>query len=93
MRHDSIAIVAGDLEAAVREHQDAQAAVGTAQEQARQLVADARARVEDTRHRLAEAIVEAARDGMRQRDIVAITGYNRERVRQIVRAAGIEASD
>jgi hypothetical protein len=35
--------------------------------------------------------VEAARDGMRQVDIVRKTGYTRERVRQICRAAGIEA--
>lgn len=37
-----------------------------------------------------EAIVEAARGGMRQVDIVRATGYTRERVRQILRAGGVE---
>lgn len=36
------------------------------------------------------AIVKAAREGMRQRDIVAATGLNREQVRRIVRAAETE---
>lgn len=39
---------------------------------------------------LAEEIVKAAKAGMRQVEIVAITGYNRERIRQICRAAGVE---
>jgi hypothetical protein len=45
------------------------------------------------RAKLADAIVAAARAGARQKDIVAVTGYNRERVRQILRAAGITADD
>jgi len=64
--------------------------VPRAQEDARELVATARAEVERTRAALAEAIVRAGRAGMRQKDIVAVTGYNRERVRQILRAGGIE---
>ena len=40
------------------------------------------------RERLATAIVEAARSGVRQVEIVRVTGYTRERVRQICRAAG-----
>jgi hypothetical protein len=32
----------------------------------------------------------AAGQGMRQRDLVRITGYSRERIRQICRAAGVE---
>ncbi|MFC7382837.1 hypothetical protein [Sphaerisporangium rhizosphaerae] len=47
-------------------------------------------RAEMARDELARAIVEAARDGVRQVDIVKATGYTRERVRQICRAAGIE---
>jgi hypothetical protein len=35
-------------------------------------------------------MVEAARSGMRRVDIVKVTGYTREGVRRIVRAAGIE---
>ncbi|MFK4037601.1 hypothetical protein ACI2LC_17565 [Nonomuraea wenchangensis] len=41
------------------------------------------------RQKLADAIVAAARDGVRQVEIVKMTGYTRERVRQICRAAGI----
>ncbi|MFI5495298.1 hypothetical protein [Actinoplanes sp. NPDC051859] len=43
------------------------------------------------RPRLAAAIVAAARGGRRQGEIVSITGYTRERVRQICRAAGVES--
>lgn len=44
------------------------------------------------REELAQAIVEAARDGgMRQADIVKTTGYTREQIRRICRAAGIES--
>lgn len=46
----------------------------------------------DVRERLAAAIVAAARAGTPQREIVATTGYTRERVRQICRAAGIEST-
>jgi multidrug resistance efflux pump len=82
-----------DLDAAVRAFQEAQAAVPGAQEAARQLVADARARVEQARGELAGAIVRAARAGVRQRDIVTATGYTRETVRRICREAGIEPDE
>lgn len=36
---------------------------------------------------LMKAIAEADREGIPQKDIVRITGYTRERIRQIVRAA------
>ncbi len=78
-----------DLEAAVREYKDAQAAVVAAQQQ----VADARAHVPVARERLAAAIVAATRAGVRQVDIVRVTGYGREHVRRIVRAAGIVPED
>lgn len=45
---------------------------------------------DDRRSKLAEAMVNAARDGVRQIDIIRITGYARERVRQILREGGIE---
>lgn len=41
-------------------------------------------RADDARLKLAEAIIEANRNGMRQVEIVEITGYTRERVRQIL---------
>jgi hypothetical protein len=42
------------------------------------------------RDALAAAIVEAAKAGTRQIDIIRVSGYSRERVRQILRAGGIE---
>ncbi|QGN47423.1 hypothetical protein ACN26Y_14770 [Micromonospora sp. WMMD558] len=80
-----------DLAAAVRAYEEARAAVMDAQARAEQLVTNARNDVAEARSRFAEAIVDAARDGMRQVDIVRVTGYTRERVRQILRAGGVEA--
>lgn len=51
----------------------------------------AQTRADELRTRLAAAIVDSAKAGVRQADIVKQTGYTRERVRQICRAAGIEA--
>ncbi len=53
----------------------------------------AKAALEAARPQLADAIVEAARGGMRQAEIVRITGYTREMVRRICRAAGVEPTD
>ncbi|TDB90433.1 hypothetical protein E1091_14205 [Micromonospora fluostatini] len=52
--------------------------------------AAAKAAYEATRARLAELVVAAARAGRKQGDIVKASGYTRERVRQICRAAGID---
>lgn len=57
-----------------------------AEERAAKIVRAARERVEAARADLAAAIREADARGVRQVDIVAATGYSRERVRQIVRA-------
>lgn len=43
--------------------------------------------VEQRREELAAAIVQADKDGMRQVDIVKVTGYTREHVRRIIRDA------
>jgi predicted NBD/HSP70 family sugar kinase len=51
--------------------------------------AEARAKTNRARAELAAAIVDAVRGGMRQVDVVRVTGYTRERVRQICRAAGL----
>lgn len=51
---------------------------------------DAQAAAERARQRLASAIVDATRLGLRQTRVVEITGYTREHVRRLVRAAGIE---
>jgi hypothetical protein len=42
---------------------------------------------------LADAIVAASKAGVRQRDIVDVTGYSRESVRRILRAAGVDPAD
>ncbi|WP_446218821.1 hypothetical protein [Micromonospora sp. IBHARD004] len=51
------------------------------------------AALDAVRPRLAAAIVAAAKSGVRQSEIVKTTGYTRERVRQICRAAGIEPGE
>lgn len=42
-------------------------------------------RVEAARSALAVAMADAMRDGLKQSEVVAITGYNREHVRRLVR--------
>ena len=79
-----------DLEAAAREYREAQAAVEVAKTDAKQRVEDARSAVGRARERLADAIVAAARAGRRQRDIAETSGYQREQVRRILRARGVE---
>lgn len=74
-----------DVAAATRVYRAAQAAVGDAE----QRVAEAKADVPPARERLHAAIVAAARAGARQHELVTVTGYNRESVRRILRAAGI----
>jgi hypothetical protein len=78
-----------DLEQATKAYADAQAAVVDAQ----LALAERRADVPAARQRLAEAIVAASKAGVRQRDIVDTTGYSRESVRRILRAAGVEPAD
>jgi hypothetical protein len=83
-----------DLDEAVRALKAAEAGVPRAEERAeeraRQIKAAARARVDRARQELHEAIIAEYRGGARQVDIVKISGYSRERVRQILRAGGIE---
>lgn len=76
----------GDLDAAasayrkaVSRHASAKAAVPVA----REALAEARAV-------LAAAMVQEARRGTTQAEIIKRSGYTRERVRQILRAGGIE---
>lgn len=54
-------------------------------------IANAEERRDRARATLAAAIVQAAKGGRRSRDLVAATGYSRERIRQILRAGGVEA--
>jgi hypothetical protein len=52
---------------------------------------DAQAAANAARIRLASAIVDATRAGLRQTRVVEITGYTREHVRRLVRASGAES--
>lgn len=79
-------LVLDDLEAAKRAYDAALQAVEDAQQQ----LQDAKDDVPTARDKLHAAIVRAAKKGARQVDIAAVSGYRRERVRQILRAAGIE---
>lgn len=85
--------MADDLDGAVAAYRDAQEAIGHAQEQAREVVAEARRKANQARLALAAAIVAAARAGVRQKDIAARTGYTRETVRRICREGGVEPDD
>lgn len=80
-----------DLGEAVKAFHDAQAAVPAAQQRAKESVADARAKVEETRRQLADSIAAEYADGARVGDLARRTGYNRESIRRILRAAGFTA--
>ena len=54
---------------------------------------EARDALDSARPRLAEAIAAAARAGTKQAEIVRVSGYTREQVRRICRAAGIEPAE
>lgn len=47
----------------------------------------------DRRQHLYDLMVQAARTGTPQTEIIRITGYTRERVRQILRAGGIDGPE
>jgi hypothetical protein len=79
-----------DLDAALRDYRRAVAGIETAKQAAARRTAEARQRAEDARAVLHAAMVEAARDGMRPMEIQRRTGYTKERVRQILRAGGVE---
>jgi hypothetical protein len=80
-----------NLDDAVKAYRSSMAAVETAKAAAEERIRKARENADAKRAALAEAICEAALDGMRQVDIVHVTGYSRERVRTILRAGGVEA--
>lgn len=96
--HETIASMTDQLTRAA----EAYRAAANKDAEARDALAVARKRraetaraVERTRGPLAEAIIAATRAGVRQRDILATIGgvYTRERIRQICRAAGIDANE
>jgi hypothetical protein len=60
---------------------------------AERAVGERKADVPRIRKRLHGAIVAAARAGARPVDLAQTTGYNRESIRRILRAGGIEPPD
>ena len=79
-----------DLDAAVRDYSRAVAGIESAKTAAKRRVATARERADDARKILHAAMVQAALSGVRPVEIERRTGYTKERVRQILRAGGIE---
>ncbi|RLK13340.1 hypothetical protein DER29_4358 [Micromonospora sp. M71_S20] len=63
----------------------------TTLEAAAQTYRQAKDALDKARPELADAIVDAARAGTKQADIARISGYTREQVRRICRAAGLQA--
>jgi phage shock protein A len=85
--------VAEDLASATARYRAAQTGIDTAKVEARQVVEQAMTELRQARTALAEAIVAEARRGTRQVDLIKATGLSRERVRQILRAGGIEPDE
>lgn len=79
----------GRLEDLAREFAELRAESATL----RARLAEVRQRITELRPAIGQAIVDEVRAGCRQPDISQITGYSRERVRQICRAAGVEPVD
>lgn len=78
--------VAADLEDAAARYWAAQQALNDAKAQ----VHVERQRLRAAREELADWIIASARAGMRMNELVAETGLSRERIRQRLRAAGVE---
>jgi hypothetical protein len=79
-----------DLDAAARDYRRAVAGIEAAKRAAKRRETEARERAASARTALHAAMVEAAEHGVRPVEIEKRTGYTKERVRQILRAGGIE---
>lgn len=80
-----------DLDAALAGYERALAELPRAEERAKRVTAEARRKVDEARATLHAAIVEAYQDGARVGQLATRTGYNRETIRRVLRAAGIAA--
>ena len=78
------------VEDAARALKAAESAVDRAEERARALIAAARERVSAARSELHEAIVREYLEGARVGELARRSGYSRETVRRVLRAAGVE---
>jgi hypothetical protein len=87
---DPFDTAAGEYHAANLEAAAARRAVARAQKR----VTAADQRLKAARGTLAAAAVEAFKEGRRtQAEIIEVTGYSRERVRQILRQAGVDPEE
>lgn len=80
-----------DLDEAARDYRRAVSGVAAAKAAAARRISAAREWESVTREALHAAMVEAAESGMPPVEITRRSGYTPERVRQILRAAGVEA--
>lgn len=78
-----------EFRAVVAEYREAQGALDLAKAS----VTGAQARLKTAREDLESAVVEAAIDGTRMRDLVAETGLSREWIRQLLRRNNVSADD
>ena len=78
---------------AYQQARDAEAAARRRADRARKAVADAHEEAERQRIALADTIVVEARRGRGNAEIRRVTGYTRERVRQICRDGGVEPTE
>jgi hypothetical protein len=83
----------GQLADAVKAYRAAERAVERAEAAAAERVKAVREQRTRARLALAEAIVEARLAGTRPIDLQKETGYSRERIRTILRAAGVEPDE
>lgn len=80
---------AAELNAAVAEYRAAQLHL----DEAKATVVGGQERLKTARAELEAAIVEAARDGTRMKDLVSASGLSREWLRTLLRRNGIFAED
>jgi hypothetical protein len=80
-----------NLDDAARAFRAAVAAVEATKAANEQRLRAAREKAEAARVALAAAMVEAAKEGRRQTEIIAVSGYSREHVRTILRQGGVES--
>lgn len=78
-----------ELARAYREALAEESAAKRAVTKARGRHTEALKKVADKRSPLAEAIIEESRAGRPPKEIIEITGYTRQRIRQLCRAAGV----
>jgi len=78
------------VDAAVRDYRRALSGIDAAKLAAKRRVEAARGRADAARVVLHAAMVDAAQDGVRPVELQQRTGYTKERVRQILRAGGVD---